>query len=155
MKRSPGDDAASIGRFAGGGVTRRNGDKTRRPAVRQVAPSTVPGAEVARATSATNRERSNGSELPDLQRLADEISRLAPGDAVAATQRVRELMASLPEAYHGELAAGVAGRLDDATLHALSQGGDGRDLLVVLASRAHDQIGRLTDALYSVPRRAG
>jgi hypothetical protein len=101
------------------------------------------------------RERSNGSEPPDPQRRTDEISRLATGDAVAATQRVRELMTSLPEAYHGELAAGVAGRLDDATLHALSQGGDGRELLVVLASRAHDQIGRLSDALYAVPRRVG
>lgn len=105
---------------------------------------------------ATPRHVAMTAPLPsELRALAGDVVRLATTDPGAATRRVRELLAALPQGHHGELAGAVAGDLDDVTLHRLSLFGAGRDLLVALSNCPHDQIGRLSDALYAMRCDAG
>ncbi|HEY6514385.1 MAG TPA: DUF4157 domain-containing protein [Burkholderiaceae bacterium] len=87
---------------------------------------------------------------PDLRQLVNDVARLVTSDPGAAAQLVRELMPSLPDASNRELASSVTAGLDDHALHGLSQTPPGRDLLNVLGSHPHDQLGRIRDALYSV-----
>lgn len=84
---------------------------------------------------------------PDIQQLAGEISRLVMSDPGSAAQIVRDLMSSLPGAAGGEIAASVTAGLDDQALVGLSQTFAGRELLGALGTQAHDQLGRIRDAL--------
>ena len=87
---------------------------------------------------------------PDIRQLANDIARLVTSDPGAAAQFVRDLMPSLPDASNRELASSVTAGLDDHALHGLSQTPPGRDLLNVLGTHPHDQLGRIRDALFSV-----
>src|SRR5262245_54311188 len=87
---------------------------------------------------------------PDLQQLIHDVARMVTSDPGGAAQFVRDLMPSLPDASNRELASSVTAKLDDPTLRGLSQTPPGRDLLNVLGTHPHEQLGRIRDALFSV-----
>src|SRR5262245_48993737 len=92
---------------------------------------------------------------PDVQQLANEVAQLVTSDPGAAAQLLRDLTSSLPQSFVGQLASSVTSGLDDPALQTLSQTTAGRDLLVALTSQPHDQLGRLSDALFSAVHSVG
>jgi hypothetical protein len=92
---------------------------------------------------------------PDIVQLASDIARLAISDPAPAAQVMRDLMATLPDASNGDLISAVTSGLDDEALQGLSNTPPGRELLDVLASQPHDQLGRIRGALQAVAQMPG
>jgi hypothetical protein len=106
------------------------------------------------AQSTSNHDVASSFLPPDVQQLADDIAGLVMSDPGAAAQFLRDLMSSLPDSSNGEIASSVTAGLDDHALQSLSQSPPGRELLDVLGSQPHDQLGRIRDVLFSVAQNS-